>query len=276
MRNKIDDDKVNFAESIGEWRESVKTVAAAADVLHRAWWTARDIMKARKNRRVYSRWFREQFGSGPQNRLHLTDAVSMDLAMKWGIQPLADQVYDTLSQYDRLHSCLRRLQVTLKTDGARVTKGKYGGSEKLDSSLSVRAIAWVKYDPENRDFTAGNLAESLWAGTPLSFVLDWWIDISSYLHSFTVMQGVEEVNVSLVKRFVDVIRDDRVQDQKNAYCVQPGLGRFKRTTRSVLTSIPFATYPSVRRPETDLWKRLFSLTEVLVTLRGGRGRHIPL
>lgn len=194
------------------------------------------------------------------------DAVSVDLCIKFGIQPMAQLAWDTVGQLDRYLLSARRLQVTVTNEDTMKRAGAYGGQSSATRRLSLRAIAYVRYDMDHREFTSGNLAEALWAGTTMSFMIDWWYNVGSYLASFSALRGVTSINGVLCRREVITGRDEEI-DLPGAAVDSPGLWRRKAYSRTVFTTIPMASLPDFKPPTTDLGSRLFTALEVFASLR---------
>lgn len=266
LRNKIQDDKVSFAESIGEWKESIRLLQDAGGVMYRSSVALKQLWRARKSRRKLARWFKRTFGRRPGDKYELMDAVQVDLAIKFGIKPLCQQIEDTVKQLDRYLTMARRIQVTLKKDSKASVPGTYGGENTFTLTRSVRAIAYVRYDAMDRSFTTGNLGEALWAGTRLSFMVDWFWNFGSYLSSFNAMQGVTSFNG--VRCVRDTIRgiDSRISS-RDYRVVTPGKWIESSYERTIISTLPLASLPSVSIPTTDIWGRLISSLEVFASLR---------
>lgn len=269
LRGKILDDKVSFAETIGEWREAIRMVEDAASALKKAWKAVKTLWRLRKARRWWRRWFIHTFGREPTDKFELMDAIQVDLAIKFGIKPLANLAWDTAEQLNRYLLRTRRLQVTMKRKVEASYAGPYGGAYNVVVEKSYRAIAFVTYDMDSRGFTSGNLGEALWAGTRLSFMLDWWINISSYLASFSATRGVTSLKGVLCKRERRTGTDTRVLTPKGQMRRQ-GKMIYKSYSREVFNNIPYADFPDGANPDSDLLKRLLSALEILLTLRKAR------
>lgn len=272
IRLKIQADKVSFAESIGEWRECVGLVESAVKTLQRAKRAAVGLLKSRRRIRTAGRWFKAQFGKGPNSRLELLDAVQLDLAIKFGIKPTANLIYDSIQELKVVRKRDRRLQVTTPEVAYKYIKGTYGGAYAAKGVRTSRCIVKVRYKEDSSNFTAGNLAESLWAGTNLSFVLDWFVDVSGYLRSFNGMLGVTLVSATVSHREKVKAEDTRLpgpafNGSQGYTLVTPGKGEFRAFKRDKLTTLPFADLPAFHLPDSELWERLATLTEILVMQR---------
>lgn len=270
IRNKLQSDKVSFADTIGEWRETVGLFGSAVRTLSRASDAARRILKGRGARRTLKRWFRQQFGRNPNTPVELVDAVSLDLAIKFGIKPTINQIWDALAALGRVSARKRRLQVSTVSDARSQTPGNQGVLQ-LKGIRKSRCVIWVTYDLESSNFTSGNLAEALWAGTTMSFVIDWFIDVGGYLSSFNAMNGVSSfVGFVSHKEKVEGTDTRKYFAGANSALVKAGTIRFERKTRIKLTSLPFADPPTFELPSSDLFERLTTLMEILYTMRASR------
>lgn len=272
IRLKIQDDKVSFAETIGEWREALGLLSSAKNTLQRSARLARELLSGRGRRRALLRWFRGQFGRSPRDKLQLLDAVQLDLAIKFGIKPTADLLYDSIQALKVVRARDRRLQVTVPDYSYASIKGTYGGALTTKGTRTSRCIVRVRYKEDSSNFTAGNLAEALWAGTSMSFVLDWFIDVGGYLESFNGLLGVDLVSASVSHKETLTFEDNRLPGLAfNGYQgytnLSPGKGGFKSFERVKLITLPFADLPVFKLPDTDLWQRLHTLNEIFVSLR---------
>jgi hypothetical protein len=195
------------------------------------------------------------------------DAVRVDLAIKFGIKPMAQLAWDSVEQLDRVLQMERRIQVTLENEGTLNVAGRFGGVYTVKRTLSSRAIAFVRYDPNNREFTSGNLAEALWAGTRLSFMLDWFWNFGGYLSSFNAMGGVVSFRGVVCRRDTRTGVDRRV-DFGSAYkVIREGRWVYKSYRRDLVSTIPMASLPEPSLPTSNIWGRLFSSIEVFASMR---------
>lgn len=268
LRQKIQEDKVSFAETLGEWREAIKLLESGVKTFQRAGKLAASMMKRGGKKRALKRWFRGQFGSSPRSELVLQDAVQLDLALKFGIKPNLNLLWDTLEALGRVRSRKRKIKVTIKTKVEAYNKGPAGGVLTVYGERGDRVIAFVTYDVGHSDFTAGNLASALWAGTSASFIVDWFYDVGSYLESFDALRGVSSFKAAHMIRDKFKMVDTRLpglgQDEA---CETPGLHSYKSFERQIIGSLPYADAPQPMLPETELWGRLHTLIEILAVQR---------
>lgn len=270
MRNKIQSDKVSFAENIGEWRESVEALKGGSDLLKRAWRKVKMIWRQRHARRKLRAAFRILMDRDPENRFELWDVMSMDLAIKFGLTPYVSQLQDCIDVLSSIKQCRRRLQVTVKAETEKSTSGLNGGTYHIRWIRSYRAIAYVTYDWESSDFTAGNIGEALWAGTKLSFMVDWFWNVSSYLRSFNATNGVTSLRGVLCDRQRVIGRDDRLDLVRgpgvSTSIVRVGTWARRSYQRTTFTSIPLASVPMPQLPDSEIWGKLLSSGEILASL----------
>jgi hypothetical protein len=116
----------------------------------------------------------------------------MDLAVKFGLAPNIDLLQDAMIALDRVKPDRRRITVTLRedftyTDGVGLGDGPFA---TVQESQVTRAVAYVRWT-RPYTFTAGNPAEAWWAAVPLSFVVDWFFNVGSYLTGLNALTGVE-------------------------------------------------------------------------------------
>lgn len=272
MRLKIQDDKVSFAETIGEWREAVAVLEGGGDILRKAIKAAKQAYRLRRDRRALKKWFKNLFKREPSSRVELMDAVGTDLAIKFGILPQIALLHDILDKLPEILLRKRRLQVTLKSDVVHDVPSTYErGLYRLVGSKSYRAICYVTYDLDSNGFTAGNPAEALWAGIPVSFLFDWFIDVGSYLSSFNAMKGVNSFGgVLCIREKVfgeDTRTPDIETDAKWYRLTEPGRVHYSSYERQLLGSLPLPALPMPRLPSGGLWNRLRTVTEMLLTSR---------
>lgn len=268
MRLKIQDDKVSFAETIGEWRDGVRLLGSCLSTVKRAFSLARSLLKKRTRRRALTRWFRGQFGKNPDTPLELIDAVSLDLAIKFGIKPNLNLLWDTLEALGHVGARKRRLQVSLSEKKSSKIPGTRSGSLDWSGERKTRCVCYVTYDLEASAFTSGNLAESLWAGVPASFVLDWFYDVGSYLSSFNAMKGVSSCSGFVSYKTITTGTDTRVTNVGESVS-EPGKISWTSKSRTRLTTLPYSDLPTFKLPDSDLWGRLFTLTEMAASMRSG-------
>lgn len=269
LRQKIQSDKISFAETLGEWREALGLAESCAKTFVRAAKLAKAMLKRRDKARALRRWFRSQFGRGPESKLQLQDAVQVDLAIKFGIKPNLTLLQDALEAAGRARSRKRKIRVTVPETQEVTTPGIWGGTLIVHGERSNRVVAYVTYNVDSSEFTAGNLGSALWAGTSMSFVIDWFWNVGGYLESFNALKGVQSFKAARMIRTKFRMTDTRNGGNVTEVCEVPGVYSYKYFERAELLNLPYADVPPLELPTTELWGRLHTLIEILVMQRRG-------
>jgi hypothetical protein len=270
VRNKIKNRNVSFAENIGEWREAVQNLKSGSNVMKKSWAAAKWLWKSRSHRRRWFRRFRKtglmgKVASG-QEKMVWMDLVSAHLSVKFGILPYINQIEEAISVLEQKRQQAFRVQVTLGKTVTKTTKGYYGGSASASTRHSKRAVVYVKLVDNADDFVAGNLAESIWAGTRLSFMIDWFLNVGSYLSSLDAMNMVQDVYGTLTTRTVTTVTDNKAA---SGYTVlRPARYRYKAVERSLISSVPMPRLINVN--DSFEFGQLVTAIEVLLSLRNAR------
>lgn len=269
LRRKIKDKRLSFAETIGEFREAVSYVSDGANLLKRAWRTAQWLWRQRRHRkniikRLLKTGILGEKASGV-TRWQFYDIVAADLALKFGIVPIMELVSEALERFGSGLTKAFRAQVTLTGESRATTPGVYSGFSEVRMRESKRAIAWIWLTNDFTDYTAGNILESLWAGARLTFMVDWFINVGSYLSALDAMSGVAEVRGTVVTRRTIWVDDRRIANSGWSL-VSPGKLRTVSTWRDQITSVPMPLLPKFELP-TDVLGKLMSSMEVLWSIR---------
>jgi hypothetical protein len=271
LRNKIHGDLVNFADTIGEWREAVAQMETVGRTAKKSFRAARAMLRHSTKRRAWRLWFRDIIGRSPYDRWELQDVVSGHLAIKFGIAPTVGLLGDVVEKLDHvsLQGVRRAYSFSRTANDKLVTPGLYGGKLVTEEKVNVRGKAWVVLDPARGKFTAGNLASALWAGTRLSFMLDWFIDVGSYLEAITALEGVRSMKMYVTTRRTTKWTDSRNQNANTStktYIVnRPGVTFTRAHTREIFSTVPFPRTVEVRTSAS--WGKLLSTVEILFQLR---------
>jgi hypothetical protein len=264
VRLKVAQQQVSFAENIGEYRESLEQLEGVGRVLRKAAFSARRIWRNRKSRRKFVRqlrreWERAGHDIRPKTPFEWRDAIGTHLALNFGILPTLGQLEDVLDQLDSLKQRTIKVQVTMKEDAKPVVKTWAGnvGSAVVTGTKSQRALVYVRFQDTHGDFTAGNLASSIWAGIPLSFMVDWAIGVGRYLESLTALSGVEEVWGTLTTKYSSECV--RTAIPTGAIPGEPLKLTYRAHQRDVISAIPFPKRVRVQIPEWNVGKFISSL-----------------
>jgi hypothetical protein len=264
VRLKIAAQQVSFAENIGEYRESLEQLEAVGRTLRKAGYSARRIWRNRKSRSKFVRqltreW--QKFGHDikPKTPFEWRDAIGTHLAINFGVLPQIGQLEDVLTQLDSLKQRTIKVQVTMSKDAAPVHKTWSGnvGEAVVTGKKTQRALVYVRFRDTHGNFTAGNLASSIWAGIPLSFMVDWAIGIGSYLESLTALSGVEEVWGTLTTKYSSETIRNAIPT--GASLGEPLRSSYRAHDRSLITAIPMPSRVRVQLPEWNIGKFITSL-----------------
>lgn len=271
LRLKIMSREVSYAENLGEYREAVQYVKDGASILKRAWNTARYLWRQRGNRKNIVKRLVKSGAMGQYNKYGLrdpkvvVDVLGAHLAIQFGILPTIGILEDTMIQMNQTRVSKRlRIQVTVPGTGYGRLAGTFSGEAVCHGKVSKRAIAYIKLKDGIGDYTAGNLGEAIWAGTRLSFMLDWFIDVGSYLKALNTLTSVDSIVGTVTTRRIASTVDTRVPNSP-WYLKQPGKIEHLTTWRDVFTSVPLPSRVNMRLPSN--WGQLVSSVEILLTMR---------
>lgn len=233
-RNKIKKISYNMAETIGEYRETVDMVTKTGH------WVFDEARRAYK-----------KLPSSLRRKWAILDVPSAYLLSSFGLVPTLSTINDACANLGTLATkpIKRRVIVTRSASQERTYKDGVGiGSAVTREWESRRLILYVTYDPASvSEFTAGNPLEAAWAATPFSWVVDYFINVGSWLSSLDAVKGVQSVRGVEVLRSGHRTVDDRVTTVAKGWRnVKPGLRYETRYTRNVVSSIPNAYTPEWR------------------------------
>lgn len=221
MRNKINDFQVSLADTIGEWRETAKAVRGGAYALRRAYRFFRRLRRMPRHR-----WPRELKHLWQRRRtLTFGDLPSKYLAIQFGILPWVQFAVDSAEALERAATkgLMQKFCVTRNVDWSKNFGSPLGvGAAVAQMNKSVRAVFYVRYRPYTPDFTAGNGLDALWAGTPMSFMVDWFISVGDWLAAVGALNNVESVRGTVVTR----TRKSVVDTRPSGYTYVGGLAGF--------------------------------------------------
>jgi len=274
MRLKIASEQVSFAENIGEWRERVKLLSASAGLMKKAWHAARQLFHSASSRKRFTGNLKQILGKDwkPKTPFEWGDVASTHLAITYGVRPLIGQLEDVLDQLNRVKMARKRIQVTLSsTAQSRTSRTGYDGEIRREGEQSQRVVCYVTFNKNAADFTAGNLASSIWAGTKLSFMVDWMVDIGGYLESLTALTAVDSLCGTISTHTNGSVTNTQVQPGR--ILLRPGTYQYRSTSRSVFNSISLPPKVNIRfgdDPGSNGWDQLVSAMEIFTQLRRGK------
>jgi hypothetical protein len=259
IRQKIAGEQVSFAENIGEYRESVEALEGLGNILKRSGYAARRIWRNRKSRFKLMRQVKREFGEvQAKTPREWQDVIGTYLAVQFGVAPALGQVDDVLTALDRVKQRKVRVVSTTKVHATKThTVSGYVGEAVSTGEKTQRAVVYVTFRDTHGNFTAGNLGSSIWAGVPLSFMVDWAIDVGGYLESLTALDGVQSVlGTVTTKERLRTVSTLRPPQRK---LVDPFVRSYSSVQRIVVNSIPLPSRLRVRIPSWDFGKFVSSL-----------------
>jgi len=267
LRLKLLNLQYSWAETIGEWRESVTMLEGGANVVKRAFSEARKVFKSRRKWKSVIRAMKKLVPDTSPGRTKKSweDVFACHLAITYGITPIISTIEDALSQ--DIMSRAMRVQVTIKTEAHASVVDSLGPYEATGAK-SLRAVAYVWLRPDTGNYTSGNLAESIWAGTGLSFVVDWFINVGAYLQSLNSLDFIQEVRGTLT-----TLEEKEYKDygQHVNGLIEPGIVRSRSIGRSLFSSIPMPKRVNYSFPSGEgLVNQLTSLIEIFSLMRSKR------
>lgn len=125
--------------------------------------------------------------------LNLQDVSSMWLALQYGWKPLLTDVYEAAKYIEQvtapprvLKSVFGKSQPTYYLDDAATLGGGYSFMMAMDVRRSYR-VYWTEQLSTTRSLGLENPLSVAWEVTPLSFVVDWFIPIGTYLDNLSII-----------------------------------------------------------------------------------------
>lgn len=271
-RIKIKANSVGYAETIGEYKEAISYLTGGASILKRAYTAVKWLWKSRRHRKLWFKRFRKTGLLGEHlsgvKKFDFYDVVGTYLAIQFGITPIISQLQDSLTSYQINRGKGKRMVVSTGQTVTKTTNGLVSGTSVVKLRESKRVVLYIHFRtlPE---INSGNLAEALWAGTRLSFIVDWFYNIGEYLSSLDALSDVVSVKGVVCTRRTITVRDDRVSN-KPWSVTQPARYRSTAQWREVVGSIPQARGPATRGVNSFSFGKLLSAMAILLHLRHSR------
>lgn len=234
LRLKIKEISYNMAETIGEYRETVDLVTS----------TGRQVFS--EARRLYKR-----LPKRVKRRFSLLDIPATYLFSSFALVPTLATVHDACQALNAsaTQPLRRRVVVTRRATQTRFYQDALKlGEARCEEWESRRGIYYVTYDPASiAPLTAGNPAEALWAALPFSWVVDYFINVGSWLSSLDACKGVQAIRGTETLISGHRFSDYRVTTTATGWYVsRPGRGMRNCYTRIVQNSVPVDFHPEWR------------------------------
>lgn len=202
LREAIIGSDFNPAVSLAEGKESLQTIAKAADAIAGMIYHAKrkDFKAAAKSLAQYNRSNRTKPGKAAAN------VAENNLNLQYGIKPILNDVYNAATTLAHLTSAPAQdvITVTLKKPGT-VTSA-------APTAVSYKGWCWkakkIKYIRREVDTTKliglTDPAQVAWEVLPYSFVVDWFIPIGDFLQARGVSNSLTGtfVTTTVTKGFV--------------------------------------------------------------------------
>lgn len=283
LRNEISDSvAAQIGETVYEARETVTCVYNAAKSLW-GWY------KCIKSFGTKCRWFREaktrRYRPVHNSRNQaLADAagtvIGTDLAIKLGIKPTADLVWDLHERALARNVGLGYL-LKVSSNATRSDSGVTLDGWEWDSDLSYRSVVYLKVSSDAPVWTI-NAPLVLWEIIPVSFMVDWFYDVGSHIKQWMIPDGVTFVSGCQTRKSRVRARKQRFSDTvpplvksewtKSCYFVPLRSGSHTSVTheRVLLGGIPDAVVlpPMPELKEVNhTFRKLFTALEILAMLK---------
>lgn len=243
MRLDIKDMAVNLGNTLIEYRETAGLFRDFATKTRDAW----QLFKGKKKSR---------------QRLRPCDVAAAELLTSFAVMPLATTLADSvLTLQERLGSPIIRRFVSTAAEESDFSNENYTGRYRV----SHRAIAYVRLNPDNRQFIFGNPLELGWEIVPFSFVVDWAIPIGDYLSSLDALTGVDGLAGTVTKKH-RYSHESHPSSLKSAgyYPLVKAKTTYASHERVVMTGIPLPRVPTWNPSKS--WRAIMHGISLLTTL----------
>jgi len=226
MRNKIKAISVNLGVTLAEYRKTQDMFEQFGLGVYGAW---------RAFRGKYKR----------KTSLNVCHIAAAELITSYGLEPLIGDLFDSAMRLQNKldENMVHRVMVTKKSQESFSDESPAGLAKTRSLwTRSDRAIAYVKLDANNANFTLGNPAEIAWELVPFSFVIDWGIPIGDYLSSLDALSSVTAISGTLTTKTTCYgVGVGPINDGFDV--TKQGFSSYKSHERQVLTSIPMSELP---------------------------------
>lgn len=290
---KLKDSRINLAVSVAELPETLKMFVNGGKVIVSAYKAT--LKKEKALRSWYERLRRSAEGkpsrktSRQKAKLKKTDLVaqisSLWLGWRYGVMPLVYDVQGALEELQRPKETIGQL-LRVKTSSRLVHEQampeymrlKHGrnvmdttGLEKLEVKITHSVVLnCVVVKPRTlTQLGLTNGLQVLWEVTPLSFVLDWWLNIGESLSTLDAGTGTSFVSGTLSEKREVVRKVPAGQYQLDSGHVYSytweGCESFEKTyNRRVLTSLPLPQFYVSNNMNAKRFTDAFALLKVIL------------
>lgn len=245
--------RYSLGQSLAEYRETARLFAKLADTMYKGYNTLRG--------RSSGLW-----------DINPCTIAAADLAYNFGVKPLAEDVYSSLE--------VLRLKLPVPLQFVVEAYTKQVQKENFDWEYAVwcsrqqttrhKAKVMVHLKPDDSQFSFGNPAIWAWELIPYSFVVDWGIDVGSYLQRLDAIRRIDFVTGTLTER-INYSHQGTPRRQQYSGSYTHGSRhslRYKSHERKLIVSLPLPAAPRWKGSAT--WTRLRRSTALLVAVISGR------
>jgi hypothetical protein len=206
----------------------------------------------------------------PESTLHPNDVAGRFLELKFGWEPLLQDVYDASEAFHMASKHKRRSRVTV----SRSVSGVFNGSQSptlYTGHGTVKCTRRIIYEMSeklslSRQLGLVNPASVIWELIPFSFIADWFIPIGTYIDNVSMIPWLEG---TFITTDFQEYRNSMVwtYTAPGVVYVQPALKsghivRIQRTiTSGLATALPeFKPWPKAMST-THLWESIALLSQ---------------
>jgi hypothetical protein len=277
LRTKAKDQSINLAQAFAERAQTAGLVVDTAVKLA----TAANWLRKKQFRKAAA-----ALGVGGRNPVSRTTGGQW-LELQYGWKPLLSDVHGAVTALEKRDRSDWRVTVKSKetlNETVNSLQGSSGGANACINSHVSKKGSYCRLDmiPGSQALISAsqlgltNPAVVAWELVPFSFVADWFVPIGEYLGQFDALAGWEVLGFSQ-SNFTKV--DWHWQGRSTS----TGSGstradyvpywssrrRFVSLDRTAGTSVPFAVYPRIKNPFSELhgWNAIALLGQALSSLR---------
>jgi len=190
--------EINLGETLGEWHQTYQTIRTAIRSIN-------DAYKALKKKDLEG-VTRALFGTHKDKSVRdlIKDPLQIDLAIKFGIKPVLEVVYDSMQKWETglKRSNTRVVRCSLPPIDLPYSTSAFGYYFS-GGSLSVSGRSIIHYGVENpimADLQSLNLTNPAMVAyelMTLSFVLDWFVPIGKFIQCVAPPAGLRFIDGSM-------------------------------------------------------------------------------
>lgn len=253
VRRKLQNNRVNLASSVAEYRES-------ANLFYKTALMFRDIYRITRLKGV-SKLLRQR-----RKHIKVSAIPASILQYNFGVAPLVGDLFSVVEALRlKLEApILCRTSASVKKRRENVVYNGGGFEYYLTDTFKQRATIYYDMNPDSylsSQFDLGNPVEWAWELIPFSFMVDWVIPIGGFLNNLDALTGISNIRGTLTTK-VDQRYKARWYDAQQV--AKSHTGYFKSYERSTIASVPH-TWPSW--DPSPSWMKIVNASSILASLR---------